>query len=83
MRDVLRLVVGRGLLLTVSGIAIGVGVAAATTHLLRAMLFQESPTDPLVFVGVPLAFAAVSLLASWLPARRAASVDPMVALRDE
>ena len=82
-RDVLRLVVGRGLMLTVAGAVIGVGVAAATTHLLRAMLFQESPTDPLVFVGVPLAFAAVSLLASWLPARRAASVDPMVALRDE
>jgi putative ABC transport system permease protein len=47
------------------------------------MLFRESPTDPLVFIGVPLAFAAVSLVASWLPARRAASVDPMIALRDE
>jgi len=82
-RDVLRLVVGRGLALTVAGAAIGVGVAAATTHLLRAMLFRESPTDPLVFVGVPLAFAAVALVASWLPARRAASVDPMIALRDE
>jgi predicted permease len=82
-RDVLRLVVGRGLGLTVAGAAIGVGVALATTHLLRAMLFQESPTDPLVFVSVPLAFAAVSLFASWLPARRAASVDPMIALRDE
>ena len=79
----MRLVVGRGLGLTVAGALIGVAVAAATTHLLRAMLFQISPTDPLVFVGVPVAFAAVSLLASWLPARRAASVDPMIALRDE
>jgi putative ABC transport system permease protein len=81
--DVLRLVVGRGLALTVAGSLIGVVVAAATTRLLRAMLFHVSPTDPLVFVAVPLVFAAVSLVASWLPARRAASVDPMIALRDE
>ena len=81
--DVLRLVVGRGLVLTAIGVAVGLGAAAATTRLLRAMLFQISPTDPLVFIAVPLVFVAVALIASWLPARRAASVDPMIALRSE
>ena len=81
--DVLRLVVGRGLVLTAIGVGVGLGAAAATTRLLRAMLFQISPTDPLVFIVVPIAFVAVALIASWLPARRAASVDPMIALRAE
>ena len=82
-RDVLRLIVGRGLGLVAAGLVLGVGAALACTHLLRDLLFGVSATDPLVFVSVPLLFAAVALVASWLPARRAASVDPMVALRSE
>jgi putative ABC transport system permease protein len=82
-RDVLQLVVGHGLKLVAVGLVLGIAGALAVTRLLRDLLFEVSATDPLVFVIVPITFALVALVASWLPARRAASVDPMIALRDE
>jgi len=65
------------------GIAIGIGATSALTRRLQALLFETSPLDPVVFVAVATLLAAVSLLASWLPARRAARVEPAIALRAE
>ncbi|CAN5539433.1 ABC transporter permease [soil metagenome] len=81
--DVLALVVRQGLVLTLIGVGIGLLGAFATTRLLRTLLFEVSPTDPATFLAVPLLLGAVALLASYLPARRAARVDPMIALRNE
>jgi len=82
-RDVLRLVVGRGLGLTATGVATGVLGAAGFTRVLRSQLYGVSPFDPLSFALTALLLVAVALLASYLPARRATQVDPMVALRHE
>ncbi|MEP7271832.1 MAG: ABC transporter permease [Acidobacteriota bacterium] len=79
--DVLRLVVGEGAKLAAAGIAIGVPVALLVSRLLSGLLFGIKPADVLTYVGVALLLAAVSILACYLPARRAAAVDPMVALR--
>lgn len=76
-------VVRRGLLLTATGIALGLAGAVGLTRVVEALLYETAPTDPLTFVGVPLAFAAVALLASYVPARRATRVDPAIALRAE
>jgi len=81
--DVLRLIVGHGALLGGVGIAIGLGGALAVTRFLRTMLFGVSPFDPLSFVGVSLVLTTIALLASYIPARRAARVDPVEALRYE
>jgi len=81
--DVLGLVLRQGMGLAGAGIVIGLAGALALTRLLRGLLFGVGPTDPLTFVAIPLLFAAVATLACWLPARRAARVDPMVALRHE
>ena len=81
--DVLRLVVRRGMTLALAGVAIGVAASFAMTQLMKTLLFNVSVTDPLTFVGVPLLLAFVALLACLIPARRAAKVDPMVALRYE
>jgi predicted permease len=80
-RDVMRLVVGRGALLAAGGAAVGLLMAAGITRFLRGFLFGVSPLDPLTFAGVAATLAAVALLASYLPARRAVRVDPMQALR--
>jgi ABC-type antimicrobial peptide transport system permease subunit len=81
--DIRRLVLSRGLLLTVSGLAIGVAGALALTRVLRSRLFQVSPYDPLSFAVVSLILVAVALLACWLPISRAMRIEPSVALRVE
>ncbi|CAN5880254.1 ABC transporter permease [soil metagenome] len=80
---VLQLVVGRALRLALLGVAVGLLGALALTRLLESLLFGVSTTDPLTFVAVAVLLAAVALLASYLPARRASGVDPIVALRAE
>jgi putative ABC transport system permease protein len=82
-RDVLKLVIGQGMLLTAIGIALGLLAAVALTRLMENLLFSMSPTDPLTFGVIALLLAAVALLACWIPARRATKVDPLVALRYE
>jgi putative ABC transport system permease protein len=82
-RDVLRLIVGHGALLGGMGIAIGLAGALAVTGFLRKLLFGVSPFDPLSFAAVSLLLSAIALAASYLPARRAARVDPVDALRYE
>ena len=81
--QVMRLVVGQGLTLALIGTAAGLAGALAFTRYLRMLLFNVSPTDWLTFTVVPLILCAVALTASYLPARRAMRVDPMIALRYE
>ncbi len=81
--DILRLVVGQGMLLVALGVMAGAAVAWGATRYLSSLLFGVTPTDPLTFAAVALAVLAVALLACWIPARRALRVDPMVALRYE
>jgi putative ABC transport system permease protein len=81
--QILRLVVGGGLVTSLIGAAIGVAVAFELTRGLSGMLYGVTATDPLVFGGVPLLLIAVSVLASYIPARKATRIDPLVALRYE
>ncbi len=80
---VLRLVVSHGMILASIGMAAGVVAALGLTRLLSTLLFGVKPTDPVTFIGVSLILAGVAAFASYIPARRAANVDPMVALRHE
>jgi putative ABC transport system permease protein len=80
--DVIRRVVRQGVVLAAFGIAIGTLGSFAMARGMTTLLHEVSPTDPLTFVAVAAILAAVALLGSWLPARRAAAVDPVVALRD-
>ncbi len=80
-RDIARLIIGQGLKPVLAGIALGLGAAYAATRLLQKMLFGVSATDPLTFAAIVLLLIGVALAACWIPARRAAKVDPMIALR--
>ena len=82
-RDLMRLVVGQGLRVALAGVAIGLLASLAATRLLAGMLFGVSPLDPLTFAAVVALLVTAAVLASFVPARRATRVDPMVALRYE
>jgi len=82
-RDVLKLVLGQGLKLAVVGVGIGLAAAFGLTRLMKNLLYGVSALDPLTFVTVALLLVGVALLACYLPARRAAKVDPLIAIRHE
>jgi putative ABC transport system permease protein len=82
-KSVLKMVLLQGASVAIIGIAIGLGIAFALTRLMTSLLFTVKATDPVTFAAVPLLLAAVTILASYIPARRATRVDPMVALREE
>jgi ABC-type antimicrobial peptide transport system permease subunit len=80
--DVLRLVVGQGMRLAGIGLAIGLVGSLGITRVIRSLLFGVTPTDPLSFGLITVFLTAVAAIASWLPARRATGVDPIIALRE-
>jgi putative ABC transport system permease protein len=81
--DVLRLVIGEGMKLALIGALLGLGGALALTRFLKTLLFGVSATDPLTFIVIAAMLIIVALLAALVPARRAASMDPLVSLRVE
>ena len=82
-RDVLKLVLRSGMLLVTIGLALGLAGALALTRLMSTLLFEVSPTDPITFGAVALGVVLATLLACYIPARRATKVDPLIALRYE
>jgi putative ABC transport system permease protein len=81
--NIVRQVVGRGMMLVVAGVTIGVAGAVVASRLLESLLFGVSRVDPLTYVGVALLLGGVAAVASWAPARRAAGIDPSITLRSE
>jgi predicted permease len=81
--DVLRLIMGDGIALTITGLVLGLAASLAATRILTSQLYGVDTTDPVTFAAVSLILAAVALAASYIPARRATRVDPMIALRHE
>lgn len=80
---ILKMVIGQGLRLTILGLAIGLAGALILMRYLEALLFGISASDPPTFAAITLIFTATSLLACFVPARRATRVDPLIALRPE
>jgi hypothetical protein len=81
--EVRRMVVMQGARMVLAGAGIGIGTALLSTRALKALLFGVAPLDPMVFVAMPATLLAIGMLATYLPARRASRVDPIVALRNE
>jgi putative ABC transport system permease protein len=81
--DVLWLVLRDASALAGIGLAVGLATAVAATRLLTSMLFEVKPADPVILAGVGVLLATLSLVASYIPARRATKIDPLVALRQE
>jgi ABC-type antimicrobial peptide transport system permease subunit len=81
--DVQRMILREGTIMLATGVGLGLLLAVGTGRLLSGVLYQVSALDPLAFTIAPLVLAAAALLATWLPARRATRIDPMVALRTE
>jgi predicted permease len=82
-REIFQLVIGQGMRLSAAGIGLGLAAAFALTRAMRSMLVGVAPTDPATFAAVALLFCIIAAAACWLPARRAAGLDPITALRDE
>jgi putative ABC transport system permease protein len=82
-RSIFQLVIGQGLKLSAIGIALGIAGALALTRGMSSMLVGVRPTDPLTFLSIAVLFLVIAGVSSWLPARRAAALDPNVALREE
>jgi len=80
---ILSLVFKQSILLSGLGSIVGLGAAVAAARLLRGFLFEVNPLDPVTFCAVPVLMLVLALVAAWIPARRAASIDPMRALRSE
>jgi putative ABC transport system permease protein len=81
--DVLKLMIGQGMKLTLAGAALGLGASVVVTRLLKSMLFGVSATDPATLVMAASVLVAVALLACYIPARRALKIDPMTTLKYE
>jgi len=81
--EIMRLVLGRGLVLVGVGLAVGIAAALSVTHLLANLLFSISPVDPATFIGVPLLLGVMAIAASYIPAFRATRIDPAIALRGD
>jgi len=81
--DVVRLVLGQGMVLAVSGVALGLAAAFALARVIDTLLVGVSPTDPVTYVGVPALLLTIAAVATWIPARRASAVQPVEALRAE
>ena len=82
-RDVLRLVMRRGMLPIATGLVIGIAAAVALSHLIAGLLYGITPTDPATLLTVTMFLTAIAVMAIYLPARRATRIDPLIALRAE